>query len=140
MTLGARQAASPGVGVEGIDGGGQLGVAFPARRLGDLVVARRDAQGVRVTAGGEIERVPEAVLRLGHVLRDRAWWGVTVVADSDGAVAGARPCVEVIAHDVTVGARPRIIRHVGVALRVDEGVAAYPNGEPDQYRGDDKQP
>lgn len=62
-----------------------------------------------------------------------------IVTDRYRAVAGSCPGVVVIAHDVTIGARLRIVREVRVALRVDEGITADADGEPDQYRGDDEQ-
>lgn len=49
-----------------------LAVTFATGRLGDAFVPRRDADGFGKRAGGEIERMPEAVLGLVEVLGHRA--------------------------------------------------------------------
>jgi len=108
-------------------------MALAARRFGDGVVARGDLQRVWEASGGETERMPEAVGSLRRVLRDEARRRVTVVADGDRTVARLQPAVEVLLHDVAVGARRRVIRHVGPALGVEKRVAADPDHDAERY-------
>ena len=99
-------------------------MTLAAGALGDLVIARRDPQRVRVPSGREVERVPESVLRFRQIFRNKPRRRVAVVADGNGAMTRARPRIEVILHDVAVGARPGIVGEIRVALRVDEGVTS----------------
>ena len=140
MAFRTGETAPAGIGVERVDRGGQFGVALPTGHLGDLVVPGGDAHGIRITAGRKVKRMPEPVLRFRHVLRDRARRRVAVVTDRHRAVAGACPRVEMIPHDMAVRACFRVIRKVGVAFRIDEGISAYADREPDQDCGDDQQP
>ena len=93
----------------GIDCRCQLGMAFPAGHLCYLVISSSDPKGIWITAGGEIERVPEPISRFRRVLANESWRSVTVVAHSDSAMACPRPGIEMVAHDVAVGARFRIV-------------------------------
>src|SRR5688572_8360467 len=105
----ALDATSPAVSVRGIDRHGDFVVALAARALSDCMIARRDAKRIGVTPRREIERMPEAVLRFGDVLRHQARWRVAVVADRDRTMAAARPGIEMILHHVAVRARLRIV-------------------------------
>ncbi len=133
VALGARQAAGGVGGVGGVNRRRDLGVAFPACHLGDLLIPRGDTDRIRKAAGREIELVPEPVLRLRQVLRHEPGWRVAIVADGDRAMAGALPGREMIAHDVAVGARRRVIRHVRPDLGVQKRVAADADDESERY-------
>src|SRR5215207_6245179 len=110
--------------VPALDGLHDRFVAGAARALRNFVVELVDADRLVEAAGREVERVPEAVARLGVVLAQQVVRRVAVVAAGDRAVRGLDPAVELLAHDVTVGARLRVVGQVRVAARVDEGEAA----------------
>lgn len=48
--------------------------------------------------------MPEAVLRLGKILRDEAGGCMAIVASCAGLVAGFLPGIKVVAHDMAIGA------------------------------------
>src|ERR1044072_3594043 len=110
--------------VPALDGLRHVLVAGAARALRHLVVVFVDANRLVERARREVERMPEAVARFGVVLAHKVVRRVAVVAGGDGAVRGLDPAVELLAHDVAVGARLRGVRQVRVAARVDEGEAA----------------
>src|SRR5687767_7183999 len=68
----ARAGELAHLGVRALDGLHDRLVAGAARALGDLVVELVDADRLVEPADGEVERVPEAVARLGVVLPDEA--------------------------------------------------------------------
>ncbi len=77
-------------------------------------------------ARGKGERMKESVLCLGEIFCQKAMRGMAIIAGGDGPMAGLCPGVEVILHDVTVGARPRIVAQIRRTLRVCESVSADP--------------
>ena len=107
-----------------VDRLGDLGVAGAAGVLGDASVSLGDAKGIGIAADREVERVPEAVARLHRVLGNQRVRRVTVVARRHGVMAPLGPRGEVLAHDVAVRARRRIVAEVRVAARVPEGEQA----------------
>src|SRR4051812_26799217 len=107
-----------------IDRRRQLRMAAAAGSLGDGAVARSDLDRLLEAAGGEGEGVVPAVQRLGEPLPGEVVRGVAIVADRDGVVAGAGPPLELLAHDVAVHARLRVVGQIGAAARVGEGEAA----------------
>jgi hypothetical protein len=98
-------------------------VTAKAVSLGDLAVARKNPDRLVERSGREIERVPEAVADLRRVLSDEIVRCVAVVAHGDRTMAALYPAVELFAHDVAVRARAGIVREIGVAPCIDEGVA-----------------
>lgn len=105
-------------------------MTIAACTFSDLTIAFCNSQRVRITTGGEIERVPESVTGLRRILPDQVVRSMTVVA-SRRSVTAALPGCEVLAHDVAIGARSRIIGEVRRSLRVTEGEGAETCGESD---------
>src|SRR5919109_3606079 len=80
--------------------------------LGDGLIARPNPQGFWESPGGESKRVPEAVCGLGRVFGQETRRRVAIIADRCRAMARLDPSVIVLLHDVTVGARGRVIGQV----------------------------
>src|SRR5262249_26988471 len=99
-----------------------VGVALDAVLLHVSGAPRFDADRLREVLQCEPLRVPEAVLRLCQVLASKIVWDVAVVADGDGMVARLLPAVVMLAHDVAVDARLRVVAEVREALGVAEQV------------------
>ena len=89
MAARTGQRAPAAVGVRRIDRERQLAMTLAARLLGDVVIAGRDPQRVRVPSGREIERMPESVLCFRHVLGNKPRRRVAVVADGN-TIDGSR--------------------------------------------------
>lgn len=87
-------------------------VTVTACVLGYFVIARRDAKRIGKIPRGEIERVPKAVPRFGHVLANQVVRRMAVVTNRDRAMARLRPRGIVLTHDVAIGARRRIVGHI----------------------------
>src|SRR5262245_10055591 len=71
--------------------------------------------------------MPEAVRGLRRVLAEEIRGRVTVVAGGDGVVRRLQPAVVLLAHDMTVGARSRIVGQIRRSLRVNECIDAQPD-------------
>lgn len=71
----------------------------------------------------EGEGMKETVLCFGEILRHEARWCVAVIARRDRAMARLHVGIEVIPHDMTVGAGIGIVAEIGVALCVNESEA-----------------
>ena len=123
VTTDTRDLARPGVGgrAHRLDDGL---VAAAAVRLGDRPAGRQRADWLGERAGGEVERMPEAVAGLRRILGHERVGHVTVVAHGDRAMAALDPAVVLLVHDVAVRAGPRVVGHVGPASRVGERVGA----------------
>src|SRR5215471_14963154 len=59
------------------------------------------------------KRMEKPMVRFGKVLRNEPSRGVAIVAGGSGAMAGFDPAIEVILHDMAIGAGPRIVAQVG---------------------------
>ena len=112
--------------------GDGLMAAF-AGAFGHATVVALDLDVVGIIAGGEVKRVEETVGGFHGVLAEEVVRRVAIVTGGDGAVTRFHPAVVIIAHDVAVRARAGIVREIGVSLRVDEGVRADADHDPDQY-------
>ena len=77
---------------------------------------------------GEFNRMIPAVVRLRNQLRNQRMRRMTVVTDRSAVVARFLPRIEMLAHNVTVGAL------IGVVPEVGEAFGAYGEcvGEPDE--------
>ena len=115
-------------------------VTVPACVLGYIVIARRDAQRIRKVARREIERMPEAIARFGHVLADHVVRRVAIVADRNRAVTRLCPRCIVLAHDVAIRAGRRIVRHVRGSARVHVRKGADTDRHSQQHNGGGEQP
>jgi hypothetical protein len=108
-------------------------MARPARLLGDLPAVRFDLNIVLVAAGGEEKRMPEAVGRLSCILADEICRRVAVIAGCNRAVRRLEPTVELLAHDVAVGAGRRVIRQIRPAPGVGESICADADSDADNH-------
>lgn len=83
-------------------------------------------------AGGKGIRMPESMVDLGPILPHKVVWRMAVVAGGDRVVARLHPTIQMVLHDVAVRARVGIVRQVRPTARVDEGVAADTERQPQQ--------
>ena len=126
--------ADAGEVISGMRDGGadildDLLMTLHASVFGDSAVAWFDAQRIGELAGGEGERVPEAIVGFGDVFADDVVGCVAVVACGNGAVAGLEPAIIMLLHDVAVCAGVGIVGEIGSALGIDESIAANPARE-----------
>jgi hypothetical protein len=101
--------------------------------FGDLPAVRFDLNIVLVTARGEEKRMPEPIRCLGRILADKVCRRVTAIAARNGAMRRLEPAVELLLHDMAVGAGCRVVSKVGPALGVGEGIGANPDGNADKH-------
>src|SRR5215208_6877263 len=80
-------------------------MTVPARFLGDAPVAFGYLDRLMKAAHRKVIGVPETVSCLGVVFTGEIVWRVAVVAGSNCVVAALLPPVELLVHDVAVGAR-----------------------------------
>jgi hypothetical protein len=90
----------------------------------DLVVELSDLDGVWIFTAGEVEGVPESVIRFDCVFPDDVMRRMAVVAGCGVVMARLDPAIVLLTHDVTIDAGGGIIRKVRVALGIDERVSA----------------
>ena len=113
-------------------------MVVPASPLSDVTVAGRDAQRLREPPRGERERMPEAVICFHPVFAEEIVWSVTIVAGGNRPMAGLDPGIEMILHDVAIGAGFGIVGEVRATLGVNEGECADTTGN--TYRSSDDDP
>src|SRR5687768_409953 len=113
-----------------VDRRGDLIVTVSACVRRHLAIPVRDAQGVGIPAGREVERMPEPVSCFDRVFAYRIVRRVAVVARRDRAVRGLVPRVEVFTHDVAIRARARVVGQVGVPPGVTKRKCAQTDREP----------
>jgi hypothetical protein len=114
-----------------------LFVAVETRLFRDAAVTRFDADGVGKFAGGKGERMPEAVIGLHPVFAEEIVRRVAIVAGGDGTMAGFDPGIEMILHDVAIGAGFGIAGEVRATLGVDEGERTNSTGNTHRSSNDD---
>jgi len=102
------------------------GVTFSASIVGDLLIAFGDLNRIRIVARREIERMPEAVLRLGGILANEISRRVAVITGRYTAMARLDPTIILILHDMAIHASLGIIGHVRAALGIDERESTHP--------------
>ena len=103
-------------------------VARAAGLLGDLPAVRFDLNIVLIAADGEEKRMPEAVGCFRCILAQKVRRRMAAVTGCGRPVGGLEPAVELLAHDVAVGAGRRIVSEVGPTLGIREGIDANPDG------------
>ena len=118
------------------DGFDDIRMTMAARAFGNFLIARRDPDGVLVGAGGEIERMPEAIQSFGLILADKIVWGMTIVARRHAAMAALDPAVVLFLHEVAIDASLGIIGQVGSPFRVKESVGADAQCNPHHHAHD----
>lgn len=104
-------------------------VTSSAGALGDLATPGLHLDGIVKFTGGERKRMEKTVIGLGEIFRDQPGRSVTVVASRDGAMTRLDPAVEMILHNVTVGAGSWIVAKIGRALGINKSIAG------DSHRG-----
>lgn len=108
----------------GVDLMHDLGMAFSAGILGDLLVPRGDFDRIFEVTGRECDGMVPAVETFGEVLRNQTRRRMTVVANRHRVMAGFRPRFEMIFHHVAIHAGFRIIAQIGVPVREKKRVGA----------------
>ena len=117
----------------GIDVVDDVLMTFAAGIFRHAPAAFLDLDRVVKIAGGEGERMKEAVLGLREVFGHEAGRRVAIVAGGDRAMARLHPGIEMVLHDVAVGAGLRVVREIRPAVGVDEGVATDSCRQPKQH-------
>ena len=119
------------LGVRAFDSVDNVLMTFATGFFRYFSTARRDVNVVVKPAGREIVGMPEPVARFSCVLADESRRRMTIVADSNGAMARLHPTIELVLHDVTVRACFGIVRQVRISTCVDKGVRADADGRAD---------
>src|SRR4051812_9286682 len=96
-------------------------MTFATRVFGDAQAAILDLDWFVKLARGKGERVKESVFCLGEILRDKRRRRMAVVAGRDRVMTRFDPAIEMILHDMAVGAGLGIVAQVGGTLRIDKG-------------------
>ena len=73
--------------------------------------------------------MPKAIRCLCVVFPEEIMRGMAVVAGRRGVVAGFLPAIELLAHDMAIGTRARIVAHVRVSLAVPERIKSDAHGQ-----------
>ena len=133
VTPRALEPGSVAVHYISVNGRGDRLVASPAGVLDDAVIEFRDLNCVRVISAGEVERMPETVVRLYGVFTDDVVRCVAVIAGGYGVMARFHPAVILRLHDMAVCTCRRVICHVGVSLGVEERISAKADGDSEDY-------
>src|SRR5688572_1780779 len=82
----------------------------------------------------------KAVFGFGKILGNEPGRSVTIIAGGHGTMAGFDPGIEMILHDVTIGAGARIVAKVRPALGVDKRVPSESRRRAEaERRGDGEQ-
>src|SRR5215471_14532352 len=81
--------------------------------------------------------MPEPIRCLGRVFPYQIRRGVAAVAGRNRAVGRLEPAVELLLHDVAVGAGRRVVSEVGPTLGISEGINADAEGNTDNHSKQD---
>ena len=87
----------------------------------------------------ERERMKKAVLRFREILRNEPRRRVAIVARRDRAMAGFNPGIEMVLHDVAVGAGAGIVAEIRAAFGIDERVTAEAHRRAERERDHDRE-
>ena len=112
-----------------------LRMAMMAGAFGYTAIALGDAERVGISSRREVERMPETVSCLHYVLPDEIVRSMAVVTGGDGVMASFHPGGIMLAHDVAIGTRGRIVGEVRRATGVSEGEQPQSHDCPQQARG-----
>jgi hypothetical protein len=138
-----RVAANAGHG--GVGGTGKIDIVddvlmtFAAGVFRDAPAAFLDLDRVVKFAGGEGERMKKTVLGFREILRNERRRRVTIVARGDRVMAGLIPAIEMIPHDVAVGAGIGVVPEIGRTIGIDERVTPETNHRTDSAGDDDRE-
>ena len=112
-------------------------MTFAAGVLRHTLAAQLHTNGIVKTAGSEGERMKKTVIGFGEILSEQVGRRVAIIARRDRAMAGFDPAVEMILHDMAIGACRRIIAQVRRAFCIDESVSAETHRASDYQRDSD---
>src|SRR5215472_15084077 len=115
------------------DGGCNFRVTGTAAIFSHPPIAGLDLNHLREAACGERERVEKPIRRLGGVLANQVMGRMAVVAGSRGTMAGFEPGAVLILHHMAIGTGSRVVREVGIALRVNKRVEPEAQGCAQEY-------
>ena len=79
-------------------------MTMPARPFGDPLVGRTDLYIIREPTGGKGQRMMKAIGCFHQIFAKEIVGRMAVVADRNVLMAGLNPTVQILLHDVTVGA------------------------------------
>src|SRR5689334_19218844 len=84
-------------------------MTFPASVLRHPLAAGLHPNGLVKTVRRERERMKKTVIRFCKIFSEEVGRRVAIVASGNGAMAGFDPTIKMVLHDVTIGARLRIV-------------------------------
>lgn len=84
--------------------------------------------------GCKRQGVEKAVISLREIFRNKPGRRMAIITCGDRTMTGLNPAVEMVLHDVAIGAGPRIVAQIRGTLRVYEGVGANARSGPDTKR------
>src|SRR5215471_17240039 len=87
-----------------IDGFCDVFMPTAASVFGDLVIELGDLDVVGIAAAGEVERMPESIIGLHHVLAHDVMGCMTVIAGGRVPMPGLDPTVILSPHDMAIDA------------------------------------
>ena len=105
-----------------------------ARAFDDSMIKLRNLNCVGIEAGCEIEGMPEPVVCFYCVLPYKVMGCVTVIADRNRVMARFHPGIVLRLHHMAISAGRRIVREIGISLRIQEGVASDAERRANQQR------
>lgn len=88
----------------------------------------RRLQRLVKSTGSEGQRVVEPVNTLDRVFTEKVMRGMTIVADRDGVMAGLKPGIVVVLHDVAIRAGGRVVGEIRRSLGVDKRIPGQAGG------------
>lgn len=103
-----------------------FGVAMETRILGHTSISRFDLNRIVEVFKREGKGMEEPVVSLGCPFADEVVGQMTVVTNGDTLMTGFLPRVKMILHDVTVGARLRIVTQVTSPLPIAKCKCSQP--------------
>ncbi len=108
-------------------------MAITTLLLGHLSVPLGYSYRLMKTAQREIIGMPEPIRSLGVIFADEILGRVAIVTGRRGVMTGLLPAVILLVHDVTIGARRRVVAHVRIPLSVPKRIHANPHGKAQTY-------
>ena len=109
-------------------------MTFAAGVLRDAPAAVFHLDGFVKFVRGERKRMEESVIRFRKIFRNDSRRRMTVVARRDRAMAGLYPTVQVVLHDVAIGAGLGIVAEIRRAFGVGERVTADAHRQTERER------
>lgn len=99
----------------------------------NFLAVRFDLNGFRITPKGKIERMFHSIRCLCPIFPQKMGWGMAIIANGYGVMAGFDPAGMLFLHDMTIGASIRVVREIGISFGIKKGKTGQPNGN--TYKG-----